>query len=402
MSIRRLLGKEMVSLWTRDLAMTAAAIFFMRFGEGLLGGARMNFFVDTIGLSGGQVLWLEGIREIPGLLLVFIAALTMHLPLSWRAAASAAVLGLGYMSFALARSYTGLLAVAIVASFGLHGYQPIHPALGISLATERTRGRVLGILTSVGSLAGIAGMGALALTSNLMKNLSLRWSYVIGGAIIMVSVYFFMRLSSDLGATQTRQPRLVLRRRYWLYYVLTFFEGSRKEVLGSFCTLVLVEQFGWKVWQVSPLLLISALLSMLLAPALGMLVDRYGPRLALAGSYAVLALSCIGYAVIPNASILAGLYVVMRLAQVLHLGLSVYVRQIAPVEEMTPTLSAGVSVNHVSSVAMPLLFGALVPIIGYSGVYLGSAAIIALSVMFALAMRAPAQREPSPEPALAS
>ncbi len=400
--MQRLLGKDMVSLWTRDLAMTAGAVFFMRFGEGVLGGARMNFFVDTIGLTGGQVLWLEGIREIPGLILVFIAALTMHLPLSWRAAASAAVLGLGYMAHALAQSYTGLLAVAIVASFGLHGYQPIHPALGISLASESTRGRILGLLTSVSSLAGIAGMGVLALTSNLMKDLSLRWFYVIGGAIIMVSVYFFLRLSPNLGTTQAKQPRLVLRRRYWLYYVLTFFEGSRKEVLGSFCTLVLVQQFGWKVWQLSPLLVATAVLSMLLAPTLGMLVDRFGPRRALASSYSILVLACIGYAVIPNAAILAGLYAVMRLAQILNLGLSVYVRQIAPPEEMTPTLSAGVSVNHVSSVAMPLLFGALVPIIGYSGVYLGSGVIIALSVAFALAMRAPAQREPSPEPALAS
>jgi len=396
-----LFGNGMASLWTRDLALTATAVFMMRFGEGILGGARMNFFVDTIGLTGGQVLWLEGIREIPGVLLVFIAALTMHLPLSWRAAASAAILGLGFMAHALVGSYTGLLAVAVIASFGLHGYQPIHPALGISLATESTRGRVLGMLTSVSSLASIVGMGILALASNLMRNLSLRWYYVIGGAMILVSVYFFLRLSRDLGATQAKQPRLVFRRRHWLYYVLTFFEGSRKEVLGSFCTLVLVEQFGWKVWQLSPLLAITAVLSMLLAPALGMLVDRFGARWTLASSYAVLVLACIGYAVIPNAMILAGLYAIMRLAQILNLGLSVYVRQIAPPEEMTPTLSAGVSVNHVSSVAMPLLFGALTPIIGYSGVYLMSAVIIAISVVFALAMRIPTPREPSPEAALA-
>lgn len=390
----------MAGLWTRDLAFTAVAVFVMRFGEGVLGGARMNFFVDTIGLTGGQVLWLEGIREIPGLILVFIAALTMHLPLSWRAAASAAVLGLGYMAFALAQSYTGLLAVAIVASFGLHGYQPIHPALGLSLASESTRGRVLGLLASVGSLAGIAGMGVLALTANLAKDLSLRWFYVVGGAIILASAFFFMQLSRNLGATRTKQPRLLLRRRYWLYYVLTFFEGSRKEVLGSFCTLVLVERFGWKVWQLSPLLVITAVLSMLLAPTLGMLVDRFGPRLSLAASYAILTLACLGYAVIPNAMILAGLYAVMRLAQILHLGINVYVRQIAPPEEMTPTLSAGVSVNHISSVAMPLLFGALVPVVGYSGVYLLSAVIIAISVGFALAIQAPAaQREPGAEPA---
>jgi len=79
--MRRLFGRDTLSLWTRDLGLTAAAVFFMRFGEGLLGGARMNFFVDTIGLTGEQVLWLEGIREVPGLILVLIAALTMHLPL---------------------------------------------------------------------------------------------------------------------------------------------------------------------------------------------------------------------------------------------------------------------------------------------------------------------------------
>lgn len=388
-------------MWSRNLALTAMAVFFMRFGEGLLGGARMNFFVDTIGIDGGQVLLLEGIREVPGLLLVFIAALTMHLPLSWRAAASAAILGLGFMAHALVNSYTALLAVAVAASFGLHGYQPLHPALGMALATERTRGRVLGVLASVGSLAGIAGMGALALTSNVLRDISLRWFYVIGGGFIIVSVVFFLRLSKDLGTTHQKQPRLVFRRRYWLYYALTFFEGTRKEVLGSFCTLMLVERFGWKVWQLSPLLLTSAVLGLFLAPYLGGLVDRFGPRYALAGSYAVLALSALGYAFIPNAAILAGLYVVIRLAGIMHLGVSVYAHQIAPTEEVTPTLSAGVSINHISSVAMPLLFGVLIPIIGYTGVYLGSAVIITISVFFALMIRTLPHQEGAPEPALA-
>ena len=69
---------------------------------------------------------------------------------------------------------------------------------------------------------------------------------------------------------------------------------------------------------------------------------------------------------------------------------------------MTPTLSAGVSVNHISSVAMPILFGALIPLIGYSGVYVGSAVLIAISVGFALAIRTPAPHVARPEPAVAS
>ena len=401
MTTKRLFGKDMIGLWTRDLVVTAMAVFMMRFGEGLLGGARMNFFVDTLGISGGQVLRLEGIREIPGLVLMFIAALTMRLPLSWRAAGSALVLGLGYMCYALVQSYTGLLTVAVVASFGLHGYQPIGPALGLSLASENTRGRVLGLLASVGSLAGIVGMGVLALTSNLFQMLSLRWSYVIGGAIITLSAFFFMRLSTSVGATSGKQPRLVLKRGYWRFYVLKFFEGSRKEILGSFCTLVLVQQFGWKVWQLSALMLARSVVTLFLAPYMGMMVDRFGPKRALVVSYVTLTLACIAYATIPFASILAGLYLVIRLGQVLNLGLNVYVHEKAPPEELSPTLSAGVSVNHISSVAMPLIFGALMPTIGYSGVYLLSAVIIAVSIVFVVTMRSGAPARVSPAPVMA-
>jgi len=348
----------------------------------------------------------------------------MRLPLSWRAAGSALVLGLGYMSYALVHSYTGLLAVAIIASFGLHGYQPIGPALGLSLASENTRGRVLGLLASVGSLAGIVGMGVLALASGLFQSLSLRWSYVIGGAIIALSALIFVRLSPNLGATAQRQPRLVLKRRYWRFYVLKFFEGSRKEVLGSLCALVLVQQFGWRVWQLSSLMLARSVVTLLLAPYLGMAVDRFGPKRALMASYITLTLACIAYATVANATILAGIYVIIRLGQILNLGLNVYVHEEAPPEELTPTLSAGVSVNHISSVAMPLLFGVLMPMVGYSGVYLLSAAIIAVSgvlmpmvgysgvyllsaaiiavsITFVLTMRSGPQTQPTMEPVMA-
>ena len=65
------------AIWTRNLVTFAIASFLLRFGQGLLNGARINFFVDTLGLTSSQVLWLEGVRELPGLVLIFIAALTM-------------------------------------------------------------------------------------------------------------------------------------------------------------------------------------------------------------------------------------------------------------------------------------------------------------------------------------
>ena len=100
-------------------------MFLLRLGEGLLGGVRTSFFVDTMGLSGGQVLWLEGIRELPGLGLMFIAAATMRLPLPRRAAVSVLIMGVGCALFALVGSYLALLVVAVVASLGMHIWMPL-------------------------------------------------------------------------------------------------------------------------------------------------------------------------------------------------------------------------------------------------------------------------------------
>jgi len=400
--VKRLFGKEMAGLWTRDLIVMAMATFLSAFGQGALNGARANFFVDTLGLSSGQVLWLEGLRELPGIALMFIAAFTMHLPLVWRGVIWVAVLGLGYMGNFLVYSFAGLVMAELVASFGLHGYQPVGPALGMYLGTERTRGRVLGTLSSVGSLATIVGMGVLALTSRLMTSLSLRLPYLVGGAFIVLAALALTRLPRGLGKTEQPPPRMLVSKRYWLYYVLTFFEGARKQVLGTFGTLVLVQFFGWEVWQTSSLLLVTSVATLILAPYLGGLVDRLGVRRVLVGAYTLLVICCVAFAIVRQPIVLAVLVGIIKLALLLNMGLSIYVNQIAPPEQLLPTLSAGVSINHVSSVAAPLLAGALMPIIGYSGVFLMTGGLVALSIPFAAMIKSRTSPVAQAEAALAS
>jgi predicted MFS family arabinose efflux permease len=375
------------TIWTRSLILFAVAVFLERFGQGLLGGARINFFVDTLGLSSGQVLWLEGIRELPGLLLIFVAALTMRLPLARQGALAVLLMGVGYGLYAFAPSYSLLLVFAIVASFGFHMWTPLNSAIGMSLSSKENTGRVLGTLTSVGSLAAIAGMGAISLVSRLFESMPLSIYYLVGGSFIVLSAPLFLRLPKDIGSTETKPARILLKRRYWLYYVLIFFAGARKLVVNSFVTLVLVQNYGLKVWQISTLMLISSILNMLAAPYLGSLVDRLGERVTTPVAYAALALSCVGFATINNVWFLIGFWMVNRLMAPLGMGLSTYVYRTAPPEELTPTLSAGVTFDHISSVSMPFLAGALVPVIDYSGIFLATAGLILLSIPFARALQ---------------
>ena len=47
---------------------------------------------------------------------------------------------------------------------------------------------------------------------------------------------------------------MTLKWRYWLYYVLIFFEGSRMQVFGTFGTLILVQNYGLDARAISLLL----------------------------------------------------------------------------------------------------------------------------------------------------
>jgi len=72
-----------------------------------------------------------------------------------------------------------------------------------------------------------------------------------------------------------------------------------------------------------------------------------------------------------------------------------WVSRTIPRQELAPTLAAGLSINHVSSLAMPLLNGLLLPLIQYEGVYLLTAGLTLVTVPFALMMKrhCPEERE---------
>ena len=376
--------RSTTSMWSPYLVTLALTVFLANFGQGLFGGVSTNFFVNVLGLSGRQVLWMTGVREIPGLSLMLIAALISRLPLSYRTALSLVVMGVGFALYATAQSYAALLVVVVLASLGFHNWLPLSSSLGLALTRKEHSGRVLGMISSTGALASILGMGVAAL---LAVALSLRTFYVLGGLAIVLGGLLVLRIPKEVGERQAAEPRLLLKRRYWLYYVLTFFEGSRTQVFAAFGTLILVQNYGLDARQISLLLAVSGIVNFLLSPRLGHLLDTVGERITLSISYVALALCFVGYATVHHVLFLCLMLIGINLLVTLTMGLSTYVNRMAPPEELTPTLSAGVSVNHMTSVSMSLLAGTLLSIVGYEALCWGAAAVIMLSVPFALAIK---------------
>jgi predicted MFS family arabinose efflux permease len=370
--------------WSKSLILLTISVFFNGLGTGIVNGASTNYYVQTLHITSSQVLWMQGLREIPGLLLVLIAALISRFPLVWRAFGSVLLMGLGYAAFALINSFSGLVVMAVAASIGFHVWLPLQGTLGMHLATKENSGRVMGSLTASGALASFVGMGGVALFAVILP---LRWFYVAAGVLIIVAAVLLLRLPKALGDTATPQPRLFFRRRYWLYYVLTFFEGSRIQLFAAFGTLILVQSYHFTTREISLLLLASGLLNFIAAPVFGRLLDKVGERMVLTVSYSLLALCFVGYATIHHPLALGGILIIINLLTMLSIGLSTYVNRIAPPGELAPTLNSGVSVNHITSVGMAFVAGALLRQVGYEVLCWGVVVIIMISVPFAMAIR---------------
>jgi predicted MFS family arabinose efflux permease len=375
------------SFWNKSLILLTISVFFNGFGAGIVAGTSTNFYVQVLNLTGSQVLWLQGLREIPGLLLILIAAVISHLPLTWRAFGSVIVMGIGYALFAVVNSFGGLVAMAIAASIGFHVWLPLQSTLGMHLCSKEDSGKVMGVLTAAGALASFAGIGGVAVFAAMLPLQSLRWFFIVAGFLIIIAGMLLLRLPKALGHTTTPQPRLFFRRRYWLYYVLTFFEGSRIQLFAAFGTLVLVQNYSFSTQQISLLLLASGLVNFFAAPIFGRLLDRVGERRVLAISYTVLALCFVGYATIHAGIWLSVILILINLLTMLSMGLSTYVNRIAPAGELAPTLNSGVSVNHVTSVGMAFVAGALLRQVGYEALCWGVVVVIMASVPFALAIK---------------
>lgn len=372
------------SAWSSNLIILAFTVFLASFGQGLFGGVSTNFFVNVMGLSGAQVLWMTGVREIPGLSLMLIAALIAWLPLSRRTAMSLIVMGVGFALYAAVQSYAALLVVVVIASLGFHNWFPLSNSLGLALVKKEQSGQILGTFSSIGALASIVGMGVAAL---LAAMLPLRAFYVLGGLAIVAGGLLVLRIPANVGERQATEKRLLLKRRYWLYYVLIFFEGSRMQVFNAFGTLILVQAYGLNAQQISVLLVVSSIVNFTLARRLGSLLDVVGERLVLSVSYVALALCFVGYATVHNVLFLCLMLIGINLLTVLGMGLSTYVNRIAPRDELTPTLSAGVSINHITSVSVSFAAGSLLALWGYEALCWGAAVVILCSVPFALAIK---------------
>lgn len=337
----------------RDWKLFTALTFLYSFGFAVYNGVYQNFLRDDLAIQPLQAGALESFREIPGLLAALLAGTLVAL-----AEARVAVLGLAVMGIGIAITGRFLefwpqVAVSVLWSVGFHVWATVSPAITLTLAKGADGGSHLGRMAAVG---GIGNLAALGLAYGVAKWVRLPYEayFVVGGVAIVAGASLGLRLSPQASGSKRRE-RFLWRREYGLYYWLTFLDGCRRQVVGTFAALTLILVYKVPLETMLGLQLVSTVAAIVAAPRVGRLFDRIGERTPLTWYAVLLVVIFLGYALIPNREVLCFLFVVDRVAFTFGVGFNTFLHRIVRPGEFTPSAAMGVTMNHVAAVTVPVL-----------------------------------------------
>ena len=363
-----------------------------------------NFFRDEIGMDGALNGYLIAIREVPGFLLIFVAALLLRQGLARATAISLFVAGIGYCLFAPANSFAALIIPTLISSIGYHSWLQLQDALGLSLAKHGEEGTVLGRFRSIGFAGTIVALVGTLILFWALRQVSgdlravqapwLRGLYVATGICAMIGglVILGFPVSANDRAMAKAAPRITWRKEYNLYYWLSFLDGSRMQIYFAFAPFVLVEEFGVDVLTLTELLTVAALINWVAGSHIGKLVDRYGEKRMLTIGYTLHLLVFLGFALSRNIWLLYLTYLGYNFLFLFSIGTTTYLRKICRPADLAPSLAMGISLAHLTAIVVPLIGAQVWSRFGYQFPFLFGTVFIFGSLYLTQKIDIPRQR----------
>jgi predicted MFS family arabinose efflux permease len=374
MSLTRFLHANGLPL-TPNFGLIAAATFCLSYGMAAQNAVGNNFQVETLGMTAADRGLMEGGRELPGLLLALISALTIAVPLPLLASLMVGMMAVQYFAFAFVADVWQLIVLVMFGSIGFHMWMPLSRELNLSLADKSHSGRVLGFMAGTGSAGALAGMATVYVFA---PSLGYRTMFLWSAIGLAVAALLVSRVRSPRPAEEAKRKRFVLRREYNFFYILNFLEGSARQIWGSFAMFTLVRHYGVDVRTVTMMLILNSLLTVVMNPRIGVWIDRWGERKALMVGYAGLIVVFATYAFSVASWQAIAIYFAYSTMFAFNMATPSYLHKIARPGDLAPSLAMGVTAEHLAGVAIPVIGGLLWVSYGYRFAFLVGAAVSVL------------------------
>jgi len=336
-----------------------------------------NFAADRAGLTGREVGMIQSVREIPGFL-TFLAIFVIMIIREHRLSAlSVLVLGIGLGLTGMFPSYTGIMITTLVMSFGFHYFETTNQSLTLQYFDKLRSPRVFGRLRSIAAASNIAvGIFIYFLTGLL----DFTPTYlIIGGIITAAAVWALSRNPTDQDIIPQRK-RMIIRRRYWLFYFLTFMSGARRQIFMAFAVFLLVKKFHFTVQEITILFVINNLINYFLSPLIGKGIVRFGERKVLSLEYFSLIFIFLAYATTESKMVVAILYILDHVLFNFAIAIRTYFQKVGDPKDIAPSMAVGFTINHIAAVFLPAI-GGLLWMVDYRIPFVGGAVLSFVSLM---------------------
>ncbi|NUH65881.1 MFS transporter [Sulfitobacter sp. S0837] len=380
--------------WRRPVALLFLMALAMPIAFNTWSALLNNFVIEVADFDGSDIGLLHTVREIPGFFAIGVIAILIFMREQVLGLISLILLGAATAVTAYFPSMGGILTITMLSSIGFHYYETVNQSLQLQWLKIEDAPRMLGWLLAAGSLATlVAYLAIMALWETL--NLSYSIVYMIGGGITVVIAGFAMLAYPQFESPTVQSKKMILRKRYWLYYALQFMSGARRQIFVVFAGFMMVERFGFEVHEITTLYLINLIANMIFAPLMGRAVGYFGERRTLAFEYIGLIMVFLAYGGVYylgwGVLVAATLYVLDHMFFALALALKTYFQKIADPADIAPTAAVAFTINHIAAVFLPVGLG-LLWLASPAAVFFLAAGMAAVSLMLSLLI----PRHPAP------
>ena len=385
-----------VRIFVAVLALTALA-------NGLGNNIFSNYFNEVFHIDSVQRGFIEIPRESPGILCMVLVAALGFLGNLWMSVVAQVLVLIGFIVMGwMSPSYGVMLVFMFIHSLGMHLFMPLNDAISMDLADKDRVGSTLGRFKGVNTLFNLAAavMVFLGFRTGVFSFQSrLILPFVLGavftaGAVVLLAVMAMGLPQKDI----VKNHKLLFRRQYMPYYMVTLAYGCQKRIKIVFAPWVVINLLGQGADTVALLTIFTHLAGTCLAPFIGKMLDKLGVRKMLWMEAAYIALSFFVMGLLTGMLavgsfdtgnwrtwLVYGAYVLCVLFEQFNMVHAYMMRSIAlDPGEVARTLSVGLSVDHVMAIIASPLMGLIWKAWGVQYVFY----LAALSVLFQIAAAA--------------
>jgi len=348
-----------------------------------------NFAAEMVHLDGSKVGMIQSIREIPGLLtllLVFVLLLVREHRL---AALSVVLLGLGTAITGLFPTYSWLICTTVIMSFGFHYFESTNQSLTLQYFSTAVSPLIFGRLRALAAVSSVAAglmvyfLGAVA---------QYREIYLAIGALVFLAGLWGLFQNPTHAGIIPQRKKMFLRRKYTLFYILTFLSGARRQIFVVFSILLLVQVFHFSVRDMTLLFIVNNIVAYILNSLIGKAINRFGERFISSIEYSGVIVIFLVYAFSTSKHLVMLMYIFDNILYNFDVAIRTYFQKVANPADIASSMSVGFTINHIAAVFLPAL-GGFFWMIDYRIPFVAGSALGVVSLVAAQWMRVPDQAD---------